>query len=195
MGHEIEFKCSSLSSSSKKYLGDVISSSGEIDANVQMRHDKGLGIINYIMSILKEISFGQFYFEIAMMLRTSMLVNGLLFSIEAINSLSTNHINLLEDCDKKLIRRIFEAEQGTPVETFYLETSAWPFRFILMGRQIMYYWTILQKSEIELVRAVFNAQRDFPTVGSWISEVQGVLKSCEINFTEDKIRKMSQFKF
>ena len=64
-----------------------------------------------------------------------------------------------------------------------------------MGRQIMYYWTILQKSEIELVRAVFNAQRDFPTVGSWISEVQGVLKSCEINFTEDEIRKMSQFKF
>ena len=124
-----------------------------------------------------------------------MLVNGMLFSIEAINSLSTNHINLLEDCDKKLRRRIFEAEQGTPVETFYLETSAWLFRFILMGRQIMYYWTILQKSEIELVRAVFNAQRDFPTVGSWISEVHGVLKSCEINFTEDEIRKMSQFQF
>ena len=45
-------------SSSEKYLGDVISSSGKIDANVQMRHDKGLGIINYIMSILEEISFG-----------------------------------------------------------------------------------------------------------------------------------------
>ena len=44
------------------------------------------------------------------MLRTSMLVNGMLFIIEAINSLSTNHINLLEDCDKKLMRRIFEAE-------------------------------------------------------------------------------------
>ena len=48
-------------SSSEKYLGDVISSSGKIDANVQMRHDKGLGIINSIMSILKEISFGQFF--------------------------------------------------------------------------------------------------------------------------------------
>jgi hypothetical protein len=181
--------------SSEKYLGDVISSSGKIDANIQMRHDKGMGIINSIMSILKEISFGQFYFEIAMMLRTSMLVNGMLFSIEAINSLSTKHINLLEDCDKKLMRRIFEAEQGTPVESFYIETSAWPFRFILMGRQLMYYWTILKKSESELVRAVFNAQRDFPTEGSWINEVQGVLKYCEINFTEEEIMKMSKFKF
>ena len=27
-----------------------------------------------------------------------------------------------------------EAEQGTPVEAFYLETSAWTFRHILMGR-------------------------------------------------------------
>ena len=177
--------------SSEKYLGDVISSSGKIDENIQMRHDKGMGIINSIMSILKEISFGQFYFEIAMMLRTSMLVNGMLYSIEAINSLTPNHINLLEDCDKKkLMRRIFEAEQGTPVESFYLESSAWPFRFILMGRQLMYYWTILQKSETELVRAVFNAQRDFPTEGSWISEVQGVLKSCEIGYTEDEIKKM-----
>ena len=72
--------------SSEKYLGDVNSSSRKIDENIQMRHDKGMGIINSIMSILKEISFGQFYFEIAMMLRTSMRVNGMLFSIEKINS-------------------------------------------------------------------------------------------------------------
>ena len=64
-----------------------------------------------------------------------------------------------------------------------------------MGRQLMYYWTILQKNEIELVKAVYNAQRDFPTEGCWISEVQGVLKSCEINYTEDEIKKMSQYKF
>jgi hypothetical protein len=64
-----------------------------------------------------------------------------------------------------------------------------------MGRQLMYYWTILQKNESELVRAVFNAQRDFPTEGCWISEVQGVLKSCEIEYTEEQIKKMSKFKF
>ena len=46
------------------------------------------------------------------------------------------------------------------------------------------------KSESKFVRAVFYAQRDFPTEGSWISEVQGVLKSCEIGYTEDEIKKM-----
>ena len=173
-------------SSSEKYLGDVISSSGKIDENVQMRHDKGLGIVNSILSILKEITFGQFYFEVAMMLRTSLLVNGMLFNLEAIGNISSNNINILEDCDKKLMRRIFESEQGTPIESFYLETSAWPFRFILMGRQLMYYWTILNKPESELVRQVFNAQRDFPSKGSWIDEVQGVLKNVALKIQKKK---------
>ena len=118
--------CSNLSvknkamktASSEKYLGDVISSSGKIDANIQMRHDKGTGIINSIISILKEKTFGQYYFETGMMLRTSMLVIGMLFSIETINSLSTNQSNLLEDCDNNLMRRLFEAEQGTPIKSF-----------------------------------------------------------------------------
>ena len=93
------------------------------------------------------------------------------------------------------MRRIFESEQGTPIESFYLETLAWPFRFIIMGRQLMYYWTILNKPESELVRQVFNAQRDFPTKGSWIDEVQGVLKKCGIDNTEEEISKMSKYAF
>ena len=180
---------------SEKYLGDVISCSGKVDENIQMRHDKGMGIINSIMSILKEISFGPFYFQTAMMLRISMLVNGMLFNLESINSISNNHINLLEDCDKQLMRRVFEAEQGTPIESFYLDTCAWPLRFILMGRQLMFYWTILHKKESELVKNVFSAQRDFPSEGDWISEVRGVLKKCAIEYTEEQISKMSEYKF
>ena len=42
---------------SEKYLGDIISSDLKIDENVKMRHDKGLGVSNQIICILKEISF------------------------------------------------------------------------------------------------------------------------------------------
>ena len=64
-----------------------------------------------------------------------------------------------------------------------------------MGRQLMYYWTILHKKESELVKNVFCAQRDFPSEGDWFSEVQGVLKKCNINLTEEEISKMSHYKF
>ena len=71
------------------------------------------------------------------------------------------------------MRRLFESEQGTPIESFYLETSAWPLRFILMGRKLMYYWTLVHKSDKELVKSVFNAQRDFPSKNKddWSSEM------------------------
>ena len=57
------------------YLGDIISSDTKIDENIKMRHEKGLGIINQILSILKEISFGMYYFEIGLLFRVTMLVN------------------------------------------------------------------------------------------------------------------------
>ena len=64
-----------------------------------------------------------------------------------------------------------------------------------MARKLMYYWTLLHKSKSELVTQVFNAQQDFPTENSWISEVEDLLKSCNINYTPEQIQKMSQLKF
>ena len=93
------------------------------------------------------------------------------------------------------MRKLFDAELGTPIESFYLETAAWPIRFILMGRSLMYYWTILNKSESELVKAVYNAQKEYPTKNSWVSEIQGVLKTCEIYNTEEEIKSMTKIKF
>ena len=48
------------------------------------RHDKGLGIVNQIMGLLKEVNFGHFYFEMALLFRNSMLINGMLCSIEVV---------------------------------------------------------------------------------------------------------------
>ena len=64
-----------------------------------------------------------------------------------------------------------------------------------MARKLMFYWTILRKSDNELVKAVFNAQREFPSQNDWISEVQGVLKNCRIFNTDEEILKMNKNKF
>ena len=134
------------STESEKYLGDVINASCKSDENIKINHYKGMGVVNYILSILKEIS---------------MLVNGILFRTEALSNISQSNINLLEECDKKLMRKLFEAKQGTPIKAFYFETSAWPFCYIILGRHLMYYWFNLRKNEKDLVKFVFNAQRDF----------------------------------
>ena len=64
------------------YLGDIISSDGKNTLNIESRVSKGLGIVSQIMDILKSVSFGAHYFEIAVTLREAMLVNGLLANSE-----------------------------------------------------------------------------------------------------------------
>ena len=152
-----------------------------------------MAAINQIMSILQEISFGRYHFEIGMVMRTSMLINGILYNTEALTSISSRHTDMLEECDKVFMRRLFSAEQGTPIESFFLET--WPLRFIIMGRKLMYYWTMLRKSDSELAKSVFNAQLEFPSKGDWISDTKDILNYCNIELSAEDIKKLSKQKF
>ena len=106
----------------KRYLGDVITCSPKIDENVKLRHDKGMGIVNDVMSILKEISFGYYHFEMGSLFRNSKLLNGILFNTEVLFSITEKHILQLEECDKYLMRSLFNAGMGTPIESFFIET-------------------------------------------------------------------------
>ena len=64
------------------YLGDVIREDGKNSSNIKSRVKKGMGIVTRIMDVLKTISFGQKYFEIARTLREAELINGILTNAE-----------------------------------------------------------------------------------------------------------------
>ena len=48
------------------YLGDIVSHDGSNQKNIKSRIGKGLGIISQIMNILETVSFGNYFFEIAL---------------------------------------------------------------------------------------------------------------------------------
>ena len=150
----------------------MVTSDTKTDQNIKIPHDRGLGIINQIMSILKEVSFGIYHFEMGLLFRTSLLINGILFNTEVIHNLTEKQIEKLDECDKIFMRKLFGAEAGTPIESFYIETSTLPLKFILMGRRLMYYHTLIHKSESELVKRVYTAQRNFPSRNDWHSQIQ-----------------------
>ena len=113
--------------------------------------------------MLQEISFGYYYFQIAMMFRTSMLLNGMLCSSEVLYGITNEHIEMLEKCDRTFMRRVFDCPVSTPIESFYIKTSRIPIRFILMGRRLIYLWTLLQRSEKVLAKQVYNTHKTFPS--------------------------------
>ena len=56
---------------SDEYLGDIIANNGKNTRNIQTRVAKGLGIVSHIIDLLKNVSFGKHFCEIARTLRDS----------------------------------------------------------------------------------------------------------------------------
>ena len=182
-------------SNQETYLGDILTTDGKINVNIKSRCDKGHGIINQSISMLEEISFGYYFFEIAMMFRQSMFLNGILCSSEVLYGVTKKHVEMLEKIDRMFMRRVFDCPISTPIESYYLETSTVPVKYILKGRRLMYLWTILQKSEKELVRKVYNTQKLFPVKNDWVIQIQDDLIQCKIDMSDEEISKMKKSKF
>ena len=147
--------------SSEKYLGDVITNNGKIDENIQSRANKGKGTVNVILSLIEEISFGNYSFEMGLLFRNSMLINKLLSSSETLYGITEKHIEILEKCDRELLTKLFAVPFTCSYEAVYLETGCLPIRFILKGRRLMFYWSLLNKPNEELVKRFFTVQQKF----------------------------------
>ena len=129
--------------SEEKYLGDVISNDGRNLKNIKVRVAKGKGIVNNIMTYLEGIPFGKIYFQIAVILRNSLLVSSMLFNSEAWYNVTNAELELLETVDLLLLRRILKAPDSTPKEMLYLEPGCMPFREMIRQRRLSYLFYIL----------------------------------------------------
>ena len=93
------------------------------------------------------------------------------------------------------MRKVFNCVSSTAIEAYYLEANILPFRHIIIAHRLMYYWTILQKSEIELVRQVLETQQLAPVRNDWCLKIDEDLRLCNIQLTEEEITKMKKNKF
>ena len=107
-GHESE------SVSQAVYLGDIISCNGTNTSNVKSRTSKGMGQVNTIMTMLKAVSFGEKYFEIALTLREALLINGMLGSSDVWYGLKKSEIEEFEEVDKILLRKFLMLPAQAP---------------------------------------------------------------------------------
>ena len=82
------------------YLGDTIRDDGKNDSNIRNRVNKGLGIVTKIMDILKTVTYGEKYFEIAATLREAELINGILTNADVWYGVSKSQMDELEEVDK-----------------------------------------------------------------------------------------------
>jgi hypothetical protein len=131
-----EGECKMDDSEEEKYLGDLISADGTNTKNIKARKDKGFGIVDQIISMLTDICFGPHFFQVALVLRSSLFINSILLNSEVWYGLSKTDIENLETVDNSLLKRILEAPCTTPNPMLFLELGCIPIRYIIISRRI-----------------------------------------------------------
>ena len=168
----------------EKYLGDVIHKNGSIQATIESRVKKGDGIIAEILSLINEVPLGKYKTEVGLKLRDAMLLNGILYNSEAWHGMTSAQVVKLQQIDEALLRGILKAHAKTPQEFLYLETGATPIKYILAQRRINYLRHIISRSDNELIKKVFIAQKENPTRGDFIRLVEKDIAMLGITYEE-----------
>ena len=174
------------------YLGDIISSDGKNRKNVDKRISKGLGLITQIMNLLEVVSFGQYFVEIALLLRESMFLNGILNNSEAWYGLTNSKISDLEDLDRLLLRRILKAPVSTPQEALFLELGLIPIGVQIKAKRIKFLHYILSRNESEMIYQFFTAQWFNPSRGDCAETVKTDLEDDGIPVILEDIKRKSK---
>ena len=124
------------------------------------------------MQKLENMILGKHYFKIALLLRDSLFLNGILYSSEAWYGLKESEIMELEKLDNILLRNIFEVPMSAPVISLYLESGCVRIRNILRARRLNFLHHLVNLDNDEMEYKFFKAQWDHPCPQDWTSQVK-----------------------
>ena len=124
------------------------------------------------MAILDDICFGKFQFEFVVILRNSLLINGILTNAEAWYDIKKADLETLEKVDESLLRQVLEAPCSTPKEMLHLEMGLLPIRFIIMRRRLNFLHCILNENSESLIYRFFKARLENPVKNDWAVTVR-----------------------
>ena len=179
----------------QKYLGFVISSSGNNMANIQAMEKKSIGVIRTVMNKLESLKLRHYYFECAIIFMNTILRGSILYGGECYYNLTESQIRRIERIEENYLRKVLKTTRGCPIVQIYLECGQWPARFELQKMRCLFLKQILKQDEQSQVYKFFQLQLNEPVKGDWVSTCLGDLKQFKIFETLDEIKIMSENKF
>ena len=174
------------------YLGDILSVTGSVEATIEKRRQKGIGISSQISGMINGLSLGHYYFKIAFIFRETMLLNGMLTNLEVWHPVSSNHLEVLDRIDANFLRKIMKSHSKTPKEALYLETGLLPIKYVAMQRRLMYLHHILKRPQHELIRKVYETQKSLPTKNDWYQQISEDRNKLGLSISDEEMSTMSK---
>ena len=188
----------------QKYLGDIISNSGNNSENIKERCKVGQQAISQIKSSLNDINFGRYMIQTGLLMRDSIFTSKVLLNSEVWHSVTKAQVEDLEMTDRMLMRHILNAHCKTGIEWIVADTGKLNLRSLIQIRRLMYLWHLLSRNESEMIHRIYDSQKVSSSVGDWVrlveadktelgialtdKEIQGVSKSVFNKFVKKKVK-------
>ena len=132
------------------------------------------------MTYLQGIPVGQYYFEVAVLLRNSLLVSSMLCNSEAWYNMTVAEYDYLETVDVMLMRNILNAPQATQKEMLYLELGCLPFRHIIKNRRLSFLHYLLKEDPQSMVHRFLRTQIENRNTKDWTTTVLKDIEELDI---------------
>ena len=120
---EIEQTCE------QKYLGFVLSDTGDNMANIRVLKKKSIGVVRSTLNKLNSLKLKSYYFECALTLMNVMVRGSILYACEMYYDLKESELRQIERIEEGYLRQIFKTTKGCPITELYLSIGQHPARF------------------------------------------------------------------
>ena len=179
----------------QKYLGFVISSTGDNMANIRAIRNKSYGVIRKIFSKLNELNLQKYYFECGIIFLNVMLRSSILYASETYYNLKENQIRQLERIEDNYMRQLLKTKKSCPIAQLYLELGQVPVRFDIIKLRLYFLKYILHQDPGSNVLKMYHLQLENPKRGDWASSVKKNLEDLNIYLSNEEIKMMSKYKY
>ena len=176
--------------SEQKYLGFVLSSSGDNMVNIREIKKKSIGVVKKTLNKLESLHLKEYYFECAIIMMNVMIRSSILYASDMYYQLKETELRQLERIEESYLRQVLKTTKGCPINQLYLSLGQYPARFEIQKMRLLYLKYILHENETSLLYKFFTLQLEMPTKGDWVSSCLNDLKELKILQTFAEIKLM-----
>ena len=179
----------------QKYLGFVLSSTGDNMANIREIKKKSIGTVKSTLKKLDSLKLGRYYFECSIILLKVMIRSSILYASETYYDMKEMELRQLERIEEGYMRQVLNTTKGCPIIQMYLTLGVTPARFGIQKIRLLFLKSILEEEDSTLLSKFFKLQLRKPSKGDWASKCIRDLKELEIQYSLQEIKVMSKMQF
>ena len=121
--------------------------------------------------ILQNIYLSDYYFEVATLLRNSLLVSVITNNCEVLYNITTKQVKQIEALDSQLLYRVLGAQSKISYCLLLLDMGLLPLRYIIKYKRLLFLHYLTNKDDSCLAKRILKKQSEQPIQGDWIKMI------------------------